>query len=64
MRGSEYEPEYYTDDAGEIRWRLTAKNGNIIAEGAEGYTTKGSAKRGALAAARRLSSWLDDIAQR
>ena len=32
--------EVYEDAAGEWRWRLVHDNGNIIAEGGQGYTTK------------------------
>jgi len=35
--------EVYTDDAGEWRWRLLARNGKIIADSAEGYSSKISA---------------------
>ena len=37
--------EVYTDKAGEFRFRLKAKNGEIIAAG-EGYTTKSGCKNG------------------
>ncbi len=37
--------EAYQDKAGEWRWRLKAKNGRIIADGAEGYKTKSGIKR-------------------
>ena len=37
--------EVYTDKAGETRFRLKAKNGQIIATG-EGYKTKKSALNG------------------
>ncbi len=38
--------EIYTDAKGEFRWRLVASNGQTIATGGEGYTTKASAKAG------------------
>ena len=38
--------ELYTDTAGEYRWRLRHDNGNIIADGSEGYTTRQSAMQG------------------
>jgi hypothetical protein len=38
--------EVYEDRGGEWRWRLVAPNGNIIADSAEGYASKQSAKRG------------------
>jgi uncharacterized protein YegP (UPF0339 family) len=31
---------FYKDKAGEFRWKLTASNGEIIANSGEGYTTK------------------------
>lgn len=42
--------EIYKDNAGEFRWRLVAKNGRIIADCGEGYSTASNARR----AARRL----------
>ena len=38
--------EVYTDDAGEWRWRLLARNGNILADSAEGYSSKMNALNG------------------
>ena len=38
--------ELYEDSAGEYRWRLRHRNGNIIADGGEGYTRKSDAKNG------------------
>jgi hypothetical protein len=38
--------ELYTDTKGEYRWRLKASNGQTIATGGEGYTTKANAKAG------------------
>ena len=29
--------EYYRDAKGEWRWRMKARNGRIVADGAEGY---------------------------
>ena len=37
--------EVYEDRAGEWRWRLRHWNGNIIADGGEGYASKSNAKR-------------------
>ena len=45
-----YELDVYQDASKEWRWRITAANGNIIADGGEGYATRSSAIR----AARRL----------
>jgi len=38
--------ELYEDSAEEWRWRLRHRNGNIIADGGEGYTEKGNATGG------------------
>lgn len=38
--------ELYKDAKGEFRWRLIASNGQTIATGGEGYTSKDGAKGG------------------
>jgi len=38
--------ELYTDKGGETRWRLRHNNGNIIADCAEGYSSRQSAMQG------------------
>jgi len=38
--------EVYEDAAGAWRWRLVHDNGNVIAEGGQGYTTKRRALTG------------------
>jgi amphi-Trp domain-containing protein len=38
--------EVYRDAAGEWRWRLRHRNGNVIATGGEGYTRKHNALKG------------------
>ena len=38
--------ELYKDKKGEIRWKLIASNGQMIANSGEGYKTKESAKNG------------------
>jgi uncharacterized protein YegP (UPF0339 family) len=38
--------QLYEDDAGEHRWRLRHDNGNIIADGGHGYSSKQKAKQG------------------
>jgi uncharacterized protein YegP (UPF0339 family) len=38
--------ELYKDPKGEFRWRLLASNGQVIANGGEGYKTKESARNG------------------
>lgn len=37
--------QIYIDEVGEFRWRLIARNGNIIAESGEGYKKKADLKR-------------------
>jgi uncharacterized protein YegP (UPF0339 family) len=36
----------YKDSSGEWRWRLKAANGNIVADSAEGYSSKQNCKHG------------------
>jgi uncharacterized protein len=38
--------EIYTDGKGEYRWRLKSANGQVIATGGEGYTSKAGAQNG------------------
>jgi uncharacterized protein YegP (UPF0339 family) len=38
--------ELYKDQAGEYRWRLQARNNEIIADSAEGYSSKAGAQEG------------------
>lgn len=38
--------EIYKDGKGEFRWRLKATNGQTIATGGEGYSSKSSCKSG------------------
>ena len=38
--------ELYQDSKGEYRWRLVASNGQTIATGGEGYSSKASAMNG------------------
>jgi len=37
----------YKDKRGEWRWRMVARNGRIVADSGEGYTTKRGAVRAA-----------------
>jgi uncharacterized protein len=46
--------ELYPDADGKTRWRLTAPNGNIVADSGQGYASR----RGALRAAARLPAIL------
>ena len=45
---------FYKDDIGEWRWRMRARNGNIMADSGEGY----SSKRNAFRAFRRLMDYM------
>ncbi|MFC5278414.1 HVO_2922 family protein [Halorubrum rubrum] len=36
--------ELYEDNAGEYRWRLRHRNGNVVADSGEGYASKGGAR--------------------
>ena len=38
--------EFYEDSGGKWRWRLSHDNGNIIADGGQGYASKQKAKQG------------------
>jgi amphi-Trp domain-containing protein len=38
--------ELYEDSAGDYRWRLRHQNGNVIADGGEGYASKQKAEQG------------------
>lgn len=40
-----YHIRVYKDEAGEWRWQLRAKNGRIVADGAEGYKRHSSVRR-------------------
>ncbi|MFC5133597.1 MULTISPECIES: HVO_2922 family protein [Haloferacaceae] len=42
--GSKATIELYEDNAGEFRWRLRHRNGNIIGDSGEGYASKGGAE--------------------
>jgi amphi-Trp domain-containing protein len=39
--------EVYEDNAGEWRWRLVHWNGNVVADGGEGYASRSNAERAA-----------------
>jgi uncharacterized protein YegP (UPF0339 family) len=38
--------ELYADNEGKYRWRLVHDNGNVIADGGEGYATRQKARQG------------------
>ncbi len=45
----------YTDKSGDVRWKLEAKNGRIVADSGEGYHSEGNARR-AIKATRAMIS--------
>lgn len=47
--------EVYPDKSGQWRWRLKARNGRIVADGAEGYTRRADCYK----AVERINSWFD-----
>ena len=49
--------EIYPDTAGEWRWRLVHRNGNVLADGGEGYTRRRDARR----AIDRIREGLDEL---
>jgi uncharacterized protein YegP (UPF0339 family) len=54
--------DYYEDEDGEWRWRVTAANNEIVAAG-EGYTRKSDAVRGFQDTARAVRvAWIKDMA--
>jgi hypothetical protein len=38
--------ELYRDSSDKYRWRLRAENGNIVADGSQGYANRRDAERG------------------
>ncbi len=46
LRTSQARFELYEDRAGEHRWRLRHRNGNVIADSGEGYTRRHNAQKG------------------
>lgn len=58
---SNYTLTVYQDNGKEWRWRIVHRNGNVIADGGEGYATHSSAVR----AARRLRliAWTAKLAK-
>ncbi|MFB6269377.1 MAG: YegP family protein [Halobacterium sp.] len=46
IRTSQAQFELYEDKAGQYRWRLRHRNGNVIADGSQGYTRKHNAQKG------------------
>ncbi len=56
VEGGDAEFDIYEDNAGEYRWRLVHRNGNIIADSGQGY----SSRRGATDAADRVREYAPD----
>lgn len=48
--------QIYRDSRGEYRWRVTARNGRILADSSEGYKTKAGVQNGFKATV-RLGDW-------
>jgi len=46
LRRSQAQFELYQDTADEWRWRLRHRNGNVVADGGQGYTRKHNAQKG------------------
>ncbi|MXR21554.1 HVO_2922 family protein [Halobacterium bonnevillei] len=46
IRTSQAQFELFEDKAGQYRWRLRHRNGNIVADSGEGYTRKHNAQKG------------------
>ncbi|WP_372608177.1 HVO_2922 family protein [Halorientalis litorea] len=42
LQTSQAQFEVYEDNAGEYRWRLRHRNGNVVADSGEGYTRRTS----------------------
>lgn len=47
MLGSDDKWEFYTDKAGDHRWRRISPNGNIVGSASEGYSSKALAEANA-----------------
>jgi uncharacterized protein YegP (UPF0339 family) len=64
MAAKQAQFEVFRDRAGEYRWRLRAKNGLLIANGGEGYKTRGGITR-ALTSVRAsvASAIVEDVAE-
>lgn len=53
--------EIYLDTKKEFRWRLKASNGQIVADSAEGYTTKLSCEHGISLVKTSFNATTDDL---
>lgn len=45
MTQKQFKAEIYRDARDEFRWRVRARNGRIVADGAEGYQQRATCKR-------------------
>lgn len=54
---------YYRDTTGEWRWRITAANGETIADSSEGYKRRTDAEHGATLALTALQAAADAAAE-
>jgi uncharacterized protein YegP (UPF0339 family) len=69
IRTSQAQFELFEDTAGQYRWRLRHRNGNVVADSGEGYTRKHNAQKGmqsvrrnALGAGTLHADELEDVA--
>lgn len=53
--------DFYRDEAGEHRWRITAPNGNRIAAATEGYARKVGALRNFARVGRAIAAYLESL---
>lgn len=51
----------YQDTAGEWRWRLVARNGRVVADGAEGYASHRNAMRAIIRLVKAAAAMPDDL---
>lgn len=56
--GSQLPLEFYKDKAGEWRWRITARNGQIVHAATEGYQSKESARMNVETLGEAVASWM------
>ena len=56
--------EFWESEYGDWFWTAKAKNGLVVADSAEGYSSKRHATNGALAAAKEFKTWLENQKQK
>ena len=45
MSQTQFKAEIYRDERDEFRWRVRARNGRVVADGAEGYRSRSDCAR-------------------